>query len=517
MPWWKIALIAFLVGIVCNGEAASGQEFFQLPAGLQAGSQLTRLPPIDTEPDWRRREWPPTEELLNRLEQAETRIQMLESESPAVILEEPTSLFAGLAEHWQSARDPEIEIAYLQSQPTTPSTASKKWYEKINLRGYTQIRFNETLSREPDSALPHHVGDRSVSENQSFLIRRARLIFFGDISEHMYLYFQPDFSITPTGSVDGTHFAQLRDAYADVFIDTGKVHRVRVGSSKIPYGWENMQSSSNRLPLDRADSLNSAARNERDLGVFYYWTPQYAQDFFKDVLDQGLKGSGNYGMFAIGAYNGQGGSLQEQNDNLHVITRLTVPFVFASGQRVEAAIQAYTGRYTVLSSPIRPLGLGAAAIRPTGTLETDGVRGIRDERMAWTGVWYPQPLGFQAEWTVGRGPSLNDAQTAVVERALYGGYAMTMYKIDTDCYGTFFPFLRWAMYKGGYKTERNAPFSLIDEWDLGLEWQLNPQMEFVAMYTITDRTNTTPLSGPGEVSYTQFDGKLLRFQFQINY
>ena len=58
-----------------------------------------------------------------------------------------------------------------------------------------------------------------------------------------------------------------------------------------------MQSSSNRLSLDRNDAFNSAARNERDLGVFYYWTPKSAQDFFKYTVDEGLKGSGNYGLF----------------------------------------------------------------------------------------------------------------------------------------------------------------------------------------------------------------------------
>ncbi len=231
----------------------------------------------------------------------------------------------------------------------------------------------------------------------------------------MYVYLQPDFASNVPGSTDANQFAQIRDWYGDVYLTKDKVHRIRVGSSKVPYGWENMQSSSNRLPLDRNDALNSAVRNERDLGAFYYWTPSFAQDFFKDVMDQGLKGSGNYGMFAIGAYNGQGGSFQEQNDNMHVVTRLTLPFVFENCQRLEVAMQAYTGLYSVLSSPIRPLGVGPA-IRPAGTVEAGNLTGIRDERIAWTGVWYPQPLGFQAEWNIGRGPALNDAQTAVEER-----------------------------------------------------------------------------------------------------
>jgi hypothetical protein len=269
------------------------------------------------------------------------------------------------------------------------------------------------------------VGDRSVRPNQNFLIRRARLILAGDVSEHMYVYLQPDFVVTPPGSPDGTHFMQLRDWYADLYLDTSKVYRFRLGQSKVPYGWENLQSSSNRLPLDRNDAFNSAVRNERDLGLFFYWTPEPAQDFFKEVLSRGLKGSGNYGVFGFGAYNGQGGSLLEQNDNLHVVGRLTLPLTLFDGQLMEIGAQAYTGKYTVLSSPISPSGVGVP-VRPAGTLETGNRAGLLDQRVGGTFVWYPQPLGFQAEWNVGRGPSLNDDQTEVIARPLNGGYAMTM-------------------------------------------------------------------------------------------
>jgi hypothetical protein len=52
--------------------------------------------------------------------------------------------------------------------------------------------------------------------------------------------------------------------------DAKKEFRVRVGQSKVPYGFENL-SSQNRLTLDRNDALNSAVANERDLGAFFYW------------------------------------------------------------------------------------------------------------------------------------------------------------------------------------------------------------------------------------------------------
>lgn len=423
--------------------------------------------------------------------------------------------------------DPEATTGLLAEmlQQDKPKAADdkpkeKKWFEKMNLRGYTQFRLNPTIVHDKDLAEPQHVGDRSIGVNQNFLIRRARLILFGDISDHLYLYIQPDFASTPSGSRDATFFAQLRDLYGDVFIDTTKEHRFRVGLSKVPYGWENLQSSQNRLPLDRNDAFNSATKNERDLGVFYYWTPQEAQRIFKYVMDENLKGSGNYGVFGFGLYNGQGGALQEQNENVHVISRLTLPYQFDNGQIVEAGVQAFTGKYVVFGSPIRPLGQGTRDITPAGTFERGDRAGIREDRIGGTFILYPQPIGFQAEWTVGRGPGLNEDQNEVIERSLHGGYLLANVKIDTCQHGIFFPFVRWSYFVGGYRSERNAPYSHIDEWEMGLEWQIRKEMELVVSYLVTDRTNTTAISSSAavsEASYEQFVGQVLRIQFQLNY
>jgi hypothetical protein len=420
----------------------------------------------------------------------------------------------GLAAH-RHAASRAAQPAAGDKEPEADEEKPKKWYEKFGIRGYTQFRFNDAIYVSDGSARPHHAGDESVSDNRTFIIRRARIILSGDVSDRISIYFQPDFAVTPPGSSDGIHFMQLRDWYADIHFDAEKEYRIRVGQSKVPYGWENLQSSSNRLPLDRSDPLNSAVRNERDLGAFFYWTPTYAQDLFKFIMDEGLKGSSNYGVFGFGAYAGQGGSLREQNDSLHLVTRFTLPMCLDSGQIVEAGVQAYGGMYTVLSSPISPLGVGPAT-RPAGTLETGNARGIYEERIAGSFIWYPQPWGFQAEWTVGQGPGLNDAQTEVVQRPLHGGYVMTMYRIDRG-ESEWFPFIRWNYFKGGYRSARNAPFATIDELEVGLEWQINKQMEFVGMYTLTDRTNLSALSTAGTESYGQFEGSLLRFQFQINY
>lgn len=110
--------------------------------------------------------------------------------------------------------------------------------------------------------------------------------------------------------------------------DSNREFRFRVGQSKIPYGFENLQSSSNRLTLDRNDPLNSGLANERDLGVLFYYAPKHVRKTFKYLVQSGLKGSGDYGMFGIGAYNGQTANSPEANDEPHAVARLTYPWKF---------------------------------------------------------------------------------------------------------------------------------------------------------------------------------------------
>lgn len=156
--------------------------------------------------------------------------------------------------------------------PAKSGDTAKKWYDKLSLRGYTQIRYNQGIGGDAqDLRAP---GDRFIGNDQSLGIRRARLLLSGDLNEHVSLYFQPDFASTPTGSTT-SNFAQLRDAYADIFFDKKREYRVRVGQSKMPYGWENLQSSQNRLSLDRADALNSGLRDERDIGAVFCTAPPW--------------------------------------------------------------------------------------------------------------------------------------------------------------------------------------------------------------------------------------------------
>lgn len=436
------------------------------------------------------------ESLAERLESAEAAIASLREENARL-----TKSYDSVAESLDDFKEAEEEA---------------QWYDKIQLRGYAQFRYNHVTHFDPGSAPAQHPADASVEDDQELFIRRARLTFYGDISDHLYLYAQPEFVANTDGSTDNIHFAQLRDWYGDIYIDKTKIHRIRVGLSKVPYGWENLQSSATRLPLDRGDAFNSATRNERDLGIYYYWTPEPVQELFKYIQDENLKGSGNYGVFGFGAYNGQGGSLRELNDELHLITRVALPYQLDNGQIIESGIQAYTGRYVVGSAAIAPLGVGPASV-PTGTRNNpDGAdEGLLDQRLGVNFVYYPQPLGLYTEWTVGRGPELNAEQTAVERESLQGGQVQLYYRYVSQCHGEFWPFARWQYYQGGYKYAANSPAAEINEWSLGLEWQIRKEMEFVTEYLITDRTNLRAFS-TGE-SYNQFVGDVLRFQFQLNF
>ncbi len=411
----------------------------------------------------------------------------------------------------------------------------KNWTSHVNIRGYVQTRNTTMLSGDEGVNL---WSDRSVGDDKSlgdadknFLIRRARVIIYGDYGDRLSYYIQPDFASTAgtTGNI-----AQLRDVYGDVYLTKDRVHRVRVGQSKVPYGFENLQSSSNRLALDRNDALNSAVRDERDLGAFYYYTPTNVQALFEDINKQGLKHSGNYGMFALGAYNGQGANRGDQNDNYHVVSRFTYPWKTDSGQIYEAGIQAYKGEY--VSTPgaySRRASNGTlASVTPTlgsGT-PLSGRNGINDERVGVSFMMYPQPFGLQAEWNWGKTPGLDLAQNRIEEKSLNGGYVQAMYKIDNfqffDTNGTLIPFVKWQYFDGYNKAETNSPENHVNDWEWGVEWQIAPEVEIAAVYHHMKRTNlvtgnraTASASNnlPAREDYKTFDADALRVQLQYNF
>ncbi|NMO19800.1 porin [Pyxidicoccus fallax] len=375
----------------------------------------------------------------------------------------------------------------------------KPWYERLRLRGYTQVRHNGLPSFRENPELVNDQGDRFIGDNNNFGIRRARLVISGDIGDHVSIYIQPDFA-----SVIGDQYnvAILRDLYADIFLDKKKEFRFRVGQSKVPFGFENLQSSQNRLPLDRNDALNSALRDERDLGVFGYWAPAEIRERFKFLVDSGLKGSGDYGVVGVGIYNGQNANRPERNNNLHVVGRVAWPFLFGK-QFVEVNVAAYYGKYNVTVTP-----------RDGAPYALAGENDLVDARAAFSLVIYPQPIGFVAEYNFGKGPSLGEAedneQYIIDSRRLRGGYAQVMLKLDDVVGEALVPYVRGTIYEGGKKFETNAPRYDVKELELGVEWQIIKALELTLAYDISDRTSS-------RYPYEQERGDLTRVQLQFNY
>ncbi|WP_242693358.1 porin [Sabulibacter ruber] len=398
-----------------------------------------------------------------------------------------TATMAQAQETITSAQDSVI------AKPKAPEATKSHWYDKISLRGYVQIRYNRLLETNPNFRTEY---DKSVGDKGGFLIRRARLVFSGNVHDRVYIYIQPDLASTPSGSTS-LHFAQLRDAYFDLSLDKKKEYRLRVGQSKIPYGFENMQSSQNRLTLDRNDALNSALPNERDLGVMFYWAPEHIRKRFSELANSRFKGSGDYGVFGLGVYNGQTANRPEANNNQHIVARLSYPFALKNGQIIEPGIQAYTGVYTVTSDQ----------------LSSSDIKGgnFTDRRVAASLVVYPQPFGFQAEYNVGEGPEFDAATRTIQTKSLHGGYAQAMYEMKIGGQ-TLIPFVKAQYYKGGKKAETDARFNRVYETEIGVEWQPLPNFELATQYTISDRT-----SRDGKSLDNRQNGRLLRLQAQFNF
>ncbi|MFM9008263.1 MAG: porin, partial [Bacteroidota bacterium] len=294
------------------------------------------------------------------------------------------------------------------------------------------------------------------------------------------------------------HFAQLRDAYFDIGVDPKNEFRFRIGQSKIPFGFENMQSSQNRLPLDRADALNSAVSNERDLGVMFYYAPERIRKLYSSLIAEGLKGSGDYGIFGIGAYNGQTANKPELNNNQHIVARVTYP-ISIGNQLIEPGVQGYTGRFVIPKDQIS-----------TGTKVASDYQYL-DERAAATFVLYPKPFGIMAEYNVGKGPEFNTVTDSIETRNLKGGYVMINYKTSIGKH-ILFPFARWQNYDGGKKHELDARSYRVEETEIGVEWQPSKNFEFVAMYTISSRRFED-----FKIQDNLQKGQLLRLQAQLNF
>ncbi len=402
------------------------------------------------------------------------------------------------------AQKPVPERVASMSKPVSSHTP---WHERLKLRGYTQLRYNAILDDHDapgaDGSRLRSVHDASINDDGGFLLRRVRMVLQGDITDRLQLYFQHDFgaAVNNQSSTERReNFGQLRDVYVDWFLDPERRLRLRFGQSKVPFGWENLQSSSNRLPLDRSDAINSGVPGERDVGVNVYYTPAPVQAIWDRLARNKQKLFGNYGAFGLALYNGQGTNRTERTDSLMKVAMATWPFALDGlgpmfrGKVLEVGGSAIFNRY-------RP------EIRSGGVSPTD----YRDDRVGFHAILYPQPFGIQTEWTTGWGPQYDRALGMIRSQRLGGGYVQVMTDIGRTPIGRAIPYVRWQRYRGGWKPNVDAPRLETDEWELGTEIQLIEALELTLAYARMERREADARR-TGRAT-----GDLIRTQLQFTY
>jgi len=397
-------------------------------------------------------------------------------------------------------------IANLRSGPKeTP------WYEKLSIDGYTQFRHTEQLNDAAylTGGLP---ADRSVDPNQSLIVRRGRFKLSGDFGR-VYLYTQWDVAASVDSGSSRNFGLQTRDIYADIALDEAKEHRIRAGVSKVPYGWVNLQSSQNRLTMERPEALNSAVEGERDQGIYYMYASTEDRALFKSLVKDGFKGSGDYGVFTAGFYSGAGLNKADNNGEVHSLIRISKPWVAASGQMYEAGIGAYAGRFKVTTDLTSAVSKTVLDANINANDRRDLADGFVDRRAAATFIMYPQPWGIEAEWTTGQGPQLNAERTAVTTQSLHGGYVMINYRHKYGEQSELLPYVRWNYFDGARKFATNAPQMCVNEIDVGFEWQWRKEVELQVQYTFADERSNTSTTAPTVIAAS----RRVAIQLQFNY
>lgn len=388
--------------------------------------------------------------------------------------------------------------ATVTATPENKPAEEKKWYDRFLIRGYMQVRQNNIINT--NEKLTCAQCDAAWGGNGGVSVRRARVVLQGQVQKNIFFKLEADFAtaVSATSASANQNFTQVRDAYVDVGFDPENELKLRLGQSKVPFGFENLQSSGVRLMMDRSDAINSALNGERDMGAFLYYTPVKYKKIYADLVSQNYKGSGDFGLLAFGVYNGQTTNRAEMNRSQHVVARATYPFSIGK-QTIEAGVQAYTGRYVLYDNQV------------TSGVSYVGDKNYTDQRAAASFILYPKPFGIQAEYVVGRGPQFDRATQSIAVKDLDGGYVMLNYRLPFKNL-LFFPYSRYQYYDGGRKFETDARYYIVHQVDFGVECMVNKYFELTAEYCISDRENIDFASQNNAQK-----GSSLRVQAQVNF
>jgi hypothetical protein len=409
----------------------------------------------------------------------------------------------------------EEERRAFEQTAETGMAGNPRWYERIRINGYAQFRYSAGPSSDKFS-IP--LSDKAATtQSREFYFRRIRLVFQGQISERLAFFLQ--------GAFEGDQEKQdmfnkeIIDAYGDYYLTKDKVHRLRFGLQRTLNAFDTLRSSTNRQELDRHESVQSGAPGERDLGISYFWSPKVAQERFAQLAAY-HNGPGDYGVFGVTVYNGQGRNKAELNGNKHIGVRLAYPFELPNGRLLETGVMAYRGVFSVpgvtsTSAPtVNTVGSptsATAAARCQQGLNRQGGCDTTDERIT-AYVWTPpQPWGLLAEGTIGKNAKRNETTNIIEERPLIGGYVQGYYTWRYSDVGMVTPYVRYGEYYGGLKSLTGAPDGSSRSWNFGLVWEPDTHWRYVAEFMLKDGLNERLVLNQAQ---NDFDASLFRVQAQ---
>jgi len=174
--------------------------------------------------------------------------------------------------------------------------------EKVKISGYIQSQFTD---------------DKAATPKTDFRVRRARLKIEAPASDMAALTLQ----------VDATRTVELKDAYLDLGRSTD-IWRLRFGQAKVPFMYEVLESSGNRLEPERTALATTLFPGERDQGAWLQFTNALGDSVPGVSLDVGLQ-------------DGAGPNTADNNDNKDIVARLRFPIGSAPPDKNTEADSVY--------------------------------------------------------------------------------------------------------------------------------------------------------------------------------
>ena len=363
------------------------------------------------------------------------------AQAPAVTSEQPslqqqieelraklTELESKLAESKESTSRELYAINDAQSKLATG--------EKVKISGYLQSQFTS---------------DEAANPKTDFRVRRARIKLEAPVTDMAALTLQ----------VDATRTVELKDAYLDLGRPTDS-WRLRFGQAKVPFMYEVLESSGNRLEPERTALATTLFPGERDQGA---WVQ------FKNALGDRIPGT----TLDIGFQNGNGVNAADNNNSKDLVARLRFPIGDTPPDKNTEADSVY------LAYLNGELTDAKTSVTTDKTFIGGGVS------KAFGPVWF-------------RGEAITGKQLG---HDIFGWYAHGSYEIP----GT--PGTLFARYER-FDENRDASGDEFRSLTFGYQHQIDSKTRAILAYELRD-----PESGYSKFSKT--DGNVLTLRLQVKY